>query len=354
MYPRMDIRLDGVLANLAVVQQMAQAQGIAITAVTKALAGYWPLVEALVGAGAQSIGEAHLKTLLEFADLPGEKWMIRLPMRSQVDDVVHCADVSLNSDLGTIAALSQSAIDQGRRHQVLIMVEMGDRREGVMPEDLAVVCRSVAMLPGVELAGVATEFGCVSDVVPSPQAMAWFAQLVADTQSSLGLEFDLVSGGSSNGLGLLAAGAMPGVVNHLRVGEALLTGRVANFGTPLPGAALDPFTLSAEIIEIGDKPSLPCGKRAPGALPVVDDPAFPDRGRRRRALVAVGKQDVGIHHLTPHDPDIIVEEGASDVFVADITDCRVDYRVGDILDFGVDYFAILPSMVSSFVEKRLV
>jgi predicted amino acid racemase len=354
VYPRVDIQVEGVLANFAAIRAAAEARGVALSLVTKALAGYQPLVERLIEAGATSLGEAHVHTLRKYDGLPVEKWMIRLPLISQAYDVVRHTDVSLNTELATIRALGAAAEDQSKRHKVVIMVESGDRREGVLPDRVVEVCVETSRVPGIELHGLGTEFGCVSDVVPSPDAMDQFARLVDEVETALGRTLPVISGGSSNGLGLLIDGQMPPRINHLRVGETILTGKIANFGTPLPGGSVSPFTLSAEIIEVVDKPSLPSGPRAPGQTPVDADPHFPDRGVRRRALVAVGKQDVGIHSLSPHDPAILIEEGSSDVFVADITDSATTYEVGDILTFAMDYFAILPAMVSEFVEKRLV
>ena len=353
MQPRVDINLEGVLRNYRVVRQLSGDHGSRLTVVTKGLTGYAPLVAALVEAGADSIGEAHLRTLKRYTDLVADRWMIRPPLISQAAEVVRHADVSLNSELATIQALGRAAAARQCTHQVVVMVEMGDTREGVMPEDLLGVCQQVCQFDGVSLLGVGTEFGCISDVVPSLKRVQELVSLVQETASRLGRTL-LISGGSSNCLGLLQTGVLPTAVNHLRIGETILTGRVANFGTPLTGGVLDPFTLSAEIVEVKEKPSQPSGPRPPGQLPITDDPRFPDRGRRRRALVAIGKQDVNIHHLTPHDPDVVVLDGSSDIFVADVTDCRTRYQVGDQLTFAMDYYAILPAMVSSFVEKRLV
>ena len=353
MQPRVDIHLEGVLRNFRVVRQLVADHGSRLTVVTKGLTGFAPLVEALVEAGADSIGEAHLRTLQHYGGLNAEKWMIRPPLISQAGEVVRVADVSLNSELATIEALGRAAVAQGRTHRVVVMVEMGDTREGVLAEDLYSVCSRAAGVAGVELLGVGTEFGCYSDVVPSQLAMLELVSIVDEIASRLGRTL-LISGGSSNGLGLLQDGLMPQEVNHLRVGETILTGRLANFLTPLRGAVLDPFTLSAEIIEVKEKPSLPTGCRPPGQLPIADDPHFPDRGIRRRALVAIGKQDVNIHHLTPTDPDVQILDGSSDIFVADVTDCERRYLPGDVLTFAMDYYAILPAMVSAFVEKRLV
>jgi predicted amino acid racemase len=354
MYPRVDIDLAGVLTNFRAVTALARARGVSIGVVTKALAGYRPLVEALVGAGATAIGEAHLHTLDRFADLPADKWMIRLPLPSQADQVVRLADISLNTERRTLAALGQAAVNQGKRHKVVLMVDLGETREGVVPEELVGLCQVAAATEGLELYGIGTELGCYSDIVPSAANMGQFADLVRQVEDALGVALPVASGGSSSALGMLAAGQLPAAVNQLRVGETILTGRVANFLTPLPGGVLDPFTLSAEIIEIQHKPSLPRGARVPGEVPIGDDPRFPDRGPRRRALVAIGKQDVGIDHLVPHDRAITLLGGSSDITIADLTDCDTAYQVGDILTFAMDYYAILPAMVSSFVEKNLI
>ena len=353
MFPRVEIDVDGIVQNFQVIRELAASHGVRLNVVTKALAGYRPLIDALVEAGADSIGEAHLSNLIMTTD-PVEKWMIRSPLPSQVANVVRYADVSLNTEVATIHALGEAAVSQGKIHRVIVMAESGDRREGVMAGELAGVCEEAARTLGVELYGIGTEFGCVSDVVPSRDAMEGFVASVQDAEDRLGIELPVVSGGSSNSLLMLQEGTLPARVNNLRVGESILTGRVANYRTPIPGCCLDPFTLSAEIIEVKKKPSQPVGPRAPGEIPVDSDPLFPDLGVRRRALVAVGKQDVGIQHLIPHDPMVQVLEGSSDVFVADVTDCTTRYRVGDILTFSMDYFAILPAMVSSFVEKKLI
>jgi len=353
MTPTVDIRIADVVQNLNAISALTAARGIGLTVVTKALVGYRPVVERLVDAGATSIAEARVETLRAYADLPVEKWLIRTPLMSQIDDTVRFADVSLNSEVYVIEALGRAAIQQGRTHKVVIMVDMGDRREGVMPDDAADICLRAASVPGIELLGVGTEFGCYSHVVPSEPALDQLCSLVSSIESNLGRPI-LVSGGSSNALHMLLQGTLPAAVNHLRVGESVLVGRVADYNTPIPGACPNPFTLRAEIIEIKSKPSKPVGLRVPGDVPVVDDPSFPDLGVRRRALMAVGKQDVDIRHLTPCDPRITVQEGSGDIFVVDLTDCGDEYSVGDELAFTMDYYSTLPAMVSGFVDKRIV
>ena len=354
MTPTVDIRIADVVQNLTTISALTATRGISLTVVTKALVGYRPVVERLVAAGATSIGEARIETLRAYADLPAEKWLIRAPLMSQIDDTVRFADVSLNSEITVIEALGRASVAQGRTHRVVVMVDMGDRREGVMPDDAVDVCLRAAAVPGIELLGVGTEFGCYSHVVPSAPAMDELTSVVRAIEAKMGRPLPVVSGGSSNALRMLMDGTLPAVVNHLRVGESVLTGRIADYNTPIPGACPDPFILRAEIIEIKEKPSKPVGLRVPGDVPVAADPNFPDLGVRRRGLVAVGKQDLDIRHLTPADPRITIHEGSSDVSIVDLSECGGEYAVGDELAFVMDYYSILPAMVAGFVNKVIL
>ena len=353
MNPWMEIRAGQAAHNFAVVRAAAAARGVRLGLVTKVVAGYRPLVERLVTAGADSIGEAHLATLAAYADLAVEKWMIRSPAPSQVDEVVRFADVSLVSEVATARALGTAALKQGRHHKVVVMVESGDRREGVLPQEAVRTCEQIDAISGVELIGIGTEFGCLSDVVPSPVAMQEFAQLAGQVEERLGRPLAVVSGGSSNALKMLVDGSLPPGINHLRIGESILTGRIVNYGIPLSDCFQDTITLTAELIEIKDKPSQPTGPRAPGEPPVATDSSYPDRGIRRRGLVAIGKQDTDIHGLTPLDPAVTIAGASSDVLVVDLTDSPTPYGLGDHISFRLDYAAILHAMVSPFVDKRL-
>ncbi|MCL1907466.1 MAG: alanine racemase [Propionibacteriaceae bacterium] len=349
-----DVRVDGILQNYEVITSLAQLQGIQCTTVTKVLAGYRPLLDVLLSAGAHSIGEAHLQALQGWSELPQEKWMIRAPVLSEVDQVVHYSDVSLNTEAATIKALGQAAQNQDKQHNIVLMVEVGDRREGIMPEDVVGLAQLVDHTPGVNLHGLGVALGCYGGIVPSLDNLGTLVDLVEQVESHVGFELAVVSGGSSSSIHMLQEGTLPKRINHLRVGEALFTGRITDYRTPVWGGFLDPCTLSAEILEIKDKPSQPSGPRVPGEVPADADPHYLDQGVRRRALVGVGRQDTAIKHLIPVDDKLQVLHGSSDVFVADITDCETHYRVGDRLYFSLDYHGILRAMVSPFVTKNLI
>jgi len=350
----MDIRVDGIIQNYEITRALASGSGIRLTAAIKGLGGYQPLIDCLLEAGVDSIAEAQLPNLVRLAGRSVEKWLIRLPPLSEVADIVRYADVSLNSELVTIQALGEAAVAQGRRHKVVVMVDLGERREGVMPDDVVAFAEAAARVDGVELYGLGASFGCFSGMAPSDDSLGVLVHVVDAVENALGVTLPVVSGGSSSAVKMLLEGRLPTRVNHLRVGETLLRGRVGDYETPVPGCCLDAFTLSAEILEIKNKPSRPSGTRVPGEVPIADDPRFPDEGVRRRALVGVGTQDTDLHHLFPVDDGVRVLGGSSDVLVADITESSCPYKVGDRMTFSLGYHAILRGMVSDFVEKNLI
>lgn len=75
------------------------------------------------------------------------------PGRHDIDDTVQLADISLNSSLTTMTALSEAAVRAGTRHGVIVMVDVGDLREGVWPDHLVDVVSSAAALPGIDVKG---------------------------------------------------------------------------------------------------------------------------------------------------------------------------------------------------------
>jgi predicted amino acid racemase len=209
-------------------------------------------------------------------------------------------------------------------------------------------------LPGIELYGIGANLSCLHDIVPDVVNMNLLATYAESIETHLGISLPVISGGSSSALRMLVDGTLPKRINHLRLGEAILLGNIVCYDEPYPSARQDIFTLSAGIIEVKDKPSLPYGQRAPGRVAVGEDPTLSDQGIRRRALVGIGKQDVRSEYLVALDPQITILGDTSDCLVADVTDCDRDYAVGDRVDFRLKYSGLVTAMASVYVTKELV
>ncbi|MEM3250484.1 MAG: alanine/ornithine racemase family PLP-dependent enzyme, partial [Thermoplasmata archaeon] len=80
-------------------------------------------------------------------------------------------------------------------------------------------------------------------------------------------------------------------------------------------------------------------------------PKHIDRGIRKRAILAIGKQDIEFDHLIPLDKDVQILGGSSDHMVVDVNES--EYEVGDIIQFYPFYPSILKFMCSKN-KKRYI
>jgi predicted amino acid racemase len=302
--------------------------------------------------GVTSLGESRLENVrrLRADGIDAPVMMLRLPPLSEVDDVVAAASLSLNSELSVLGALSAAAQRAGRRHPVMVMVDLGDLREGVWPDDLMPFLRQVLGMGGVELVGLGANLTCYGGVIPSEQNMTRLVRHVEAAEQSFGIRLPWISGGNSSALPLVAEGRMPARINHLRIGEAILLGRETVHREPWPGTHQDAFRLHAEVVECKTKPSVPVGFRTADAFGAR--PSFPERSDVERALVNVGREDIELPGLVPLDPRLRVMGASSDYLVVDVTGAAGAVRVGDELDFALGYGGLLAAMDSAYVEKR--
>lgn len=333
---------------------MCHAHGAQVACVTKVLCAHPAILPALAGAGADMLADSRLPNLkLISEELPGlPRLLLRPPAPGQVEDVVRYADYSLNSSLETVALLSRAAGALKKTHRVILMVDVGDLREGVWPDRIVALLCEAARLPNIEIAGLGTNLACYGGVIPTLENMQILIDCRDACRRASGLPLDLLSGGNSANLPLLSSGKMPAEINHFRIGEAILLGRNVLDRSPWPGTRQDGLRVVAEVIEIETKPSIPIGPRGQDAF--GNQVEFIDRGIRKRALLNLGRQDVVIDGLAPEDEGIIVLGGSSDHLVLDVSDARTALKVGDEVAFMPNYGALLAASTSPYVRKMAV
>jgi predicted amino acid racemase len=347
--PELVIDLRKIEDNARLISTRAKEQGIEIFGVGKGMAGPREVAEAILRGGAAGIGDSRLENLRAIGGGSNKTplMLLRLPELSRVQEVVSLADISLNSEKATCEALSRAAVARGCTHKVLLMVDLGDLREGVWPSDLMTLVRDVKELPNLEIYGVGTNLTCYGGVMPDEENLGRLVELSQDVAEYLGRPI-IVSGGNSSSIDLLFRGSIPAGVNNLRVGEGILLGREAIRRDPVPGAHIDTCFLRAEVIELKEKPSLPIGTVGLDAF--GHTPHFEDRGIRRRAILAVGRQDVDVGRLVPRQAGVIILGASGDHLVLDVGDAS-EMRVGDVLEFDMDYAGMLSASTSPYVRK---
>ncbi|MBQ5755247.1 MAG: alanine/ornithine racemase family PLP-dependent enzyme [Oscillospiraceae bacterium] len=351
MYPRVIVNREHLKENVRVMKALCEERGIQITGVTKVFRADPAIAAAYLEAGLTMLGDSRVANLKRLEGLQAEKWLIRPPMLSEVEDLVRYADASLNSEWEVIRAIAAAARRQGKCHKVVLMADLGDIREGYVDYDeLLEVAQKTEALEGVELYGLGVNLTCFSFIQSSTEKLTQLADLAEKAGQLVGRKLPIVSGGNSATVHLMLQGGVPAGVNCLRLGESLLFGKERAKYQYLPGTHRDVFTLECEIVEVKDKPSLPWGEV--GVDSYGNKPTFVDRGPcRRKAVCALGKQDFDVETTVPEDPGIIMLGASSDHLMLDITDSEKDYRVGDIVRLQLGYFSTMRAFTSEYVEK---
>ncbi|MDO5713725.1 MAG: ornithine racemase Orr [Tissierellia bacterium] len=352
MYPKLTVNLDVLRNNVKVLNTLLRDNGIDhFAGVTKVFCGNPKIAQAYLDGGVNYLADSRIQNLKRMKDLDAPKILLRLPQISEVDEVVEYADISFNSELLTLEALNQAAKDKGKKHNVVLMVDLGDLREGFYKEeDFYEAVEKVLKMDSLYLKGIGVNLTCYGAVIPTKEILSRLDDYKNGVKEKFGFDLEIISGGNSSSVYLLGKEDLP-FINNLRLGEVLILGTESAYGEVIEGTSKETWILEAEIIEIKDKPSVPTGEIGRDAF--GNEPTFVDRGIRTRALIALGKQDVANDSIYPVDQDIIVLGGSSDHTILDITDCKKEYKVGDKISFLLDYVGVLMCSTSEYVTKEI-
>ena len=358
--PTLIVDHDNLRYNMRTVVGWCKEAGIDVAGVIKATTGMATAALDYEECGARWIASSRLEQL-ERARAAGVKLpllMIRVPMISELEDMVRICDYSLQSSLDTLKALDEEALKQGKTHNVILMADLGDLREGIFEkEELVAVAEYVEnKLDSVHLAGIGTNLGCVGSVKPTEEKMLQLADLAEAIEEAIGRPLEIVSGGATSSLIPLFDGVMPKKINMLRIGALVFCGPTEDLRTCYGREEADvlsdeAFVLEAEVIETNTKPTHPIGELGVDAF--GQKPHYVDRGRRRRAILAIGRADYGdIGDLIPQLEGAEVTMASGDHTIVDIEDCKEFIRVGDIMRFKLRYSAILRLTTSENVTIK--
>jgi predicted amino acid racemase len=351
---RVIINLEHLRSNLLVVRKWMKARSASWTVVTKVLCGHSETLKALQIMGVRSIGDSRLENIRAveriIPDL--ESWYLRVPDLSSIGEVVSLADVSLNSEIEVIEALNDEARRQDKIHRIIIMIELGDLREGILPGTLMKFYQNVFELPNIDVLGIGANLGCLMGAVPNVDQ---FMQLIL-YRELLELKFQqkliMISGGSTAALPLMLEGKLPRAINHFRIGEAIFLGTDLIGGGTLEKLRDDVVLLEGEIAEIKEKGLVPMGETiAMQPFEQESDDDFAPGQRGFRALISVGQLDTDVSGLTPLNPDHKIAGASSDIMVINLGDNPEGLKIGDSIKFKVNYSALLRLMSGRYLDK---
>ena len=361
MYPRLVVDLKKLEQNLDAIAKITKDDGnCSVMVVTKGLGAdlemaklvaNHPKVDFMADSRVMNI-----KTYVDEAHKNGKKTvLLRLPMHSEVDEVVKYVDLSFNSELSTIRLLNEAAGKIGVKHNILFMIDMGDLREGIFFKDEELIFATVEEIlgmPNINLYGIGVNLTCYGAIIPKQDNLGELVAIAKKIEAKFGIKLEMISGGNSSSIYLIWKEGLPEGINNLRLGEAFLLGNDTAYGETIPGACHDALILEAQIIELQEKPSLPIGEVGKDAFGEV--PYYEDRGIIKRAILGVGKQDTDLGGMNPLDEKIEILGGSSDHTILDLTKSDTKYKVGDIIRFTLEYGAMLKLVTSKYVDRTYI
>lgn len=348
--PRLEIDLNVIESNTRILTGRLAKLGIRVLGVAKGACGLPGVARAMVRGGATGIGDSRIDNLsrLRESGVTEPFTLIRSPMLSQVRRATEVAECSVNTEPSVLVGLAREAERAGQVHRVVLMVEMGDLREGIAVDELADAAHAVSGLRGLNLEGIGTNLACHSGIVPDEQKMSELSDLAVQVERRIGRTLTTISGGNSANLNWAFRSGDVGRVNELRLGEAILLGTEPLTGDAVAGLGIDAFTLVGEVIEVRDKPVRPWGTHV--AMAFGDRTPPIGTGTIRQAIVALGRLDTVTDGLTP-PPGMTILGMSSDHLILNIG--QHSTAVGDEISFRLGYSALMRATSSPYVEVVL-
>ena len=323
---------------------------------TKLFCGNSDFLNEVINLGIGEVHDSRISNLKVIKKIDPETVTIYIkpPPKDAVPDVIKFADISLNTELSTLHELSDEATRQETTHKVIIMIEMGDLREGVMREDLIEFYEKVFRLPGIEVVGLGTNLNCLHGVMPDGDKLIQLALYKQIIELRFQKSIPLVSGGTTVTIPLLLRNQLPTGVNHFRVGEALFFGKNLFTDGVIEGMSDQVLELYTQIIEISEKPKVPMGDLGVNPQGKTTQVVEGDYGKTAyRAIIDIGVLDIQPDYLMPVDENITITDASSDMLVLDVGTNPQNYKVGDMIRFKLKYMGALGLMSSDYIDKKV-
>lgn len=341
--------------NYKFLHSLFQSKNIEWGVVSKILCGNKLFINEIINLGIKEIHDSRISNLKTIKEISPDVQTVYIkpPAKRSISKIVKYADVSFNTEIDTIKMLSEEAGKQNKIHKIIIMIEMGDLREGVMGDDLIAFYGDVLSLPNIEIRGIGTNLNCLSGVMPNQDKLIQLSLYKQLIEVKFNISIPWVSGGTSVAIPLILKNARPLAVNHFRIGEALFFANDLFTGKIIDGMESEVFKLYAEIIEITEKPTVPNGELGENvAGNTFETNKNQDLGSSSlRAILDIGLLDMQPQYITPDDDDIKMIDASSDMLVVDISNSENEYKIGDLISFKIRYMGALYLLNSNYIEK---
>jgi predicted amino acid racemase len=360
------IHVKKIQNNIKYLSEYFHAHNIKWSLVTKVFSGDKEFLKNVltndVIQNIDSVGDSRLTSLKNLKEVNPKLRTIYIkpPAKIYADDIVKYADVSLNTSFNTIEALNEAAKRADKIHQIIIMVELGELREGVIRTDLMNFYERVFHFTNVEVIGIGSNLGCMYGIAPSYDKLLHLSLYKELISTKFKRDLKYVSGGTSITLPLIENNTIPKDINHFRVGEAAFFGLSPFDNKPFKDLSIDTFEFAANIIELGEKNLVPDGIMSDANIGHSAELNLDDlNGTSIKAILDFGLLDLDEKDIEFIDTDLNYVGITSDMLVIDIgtnktKDGKKKYSIGDKVYFKPNYMGVARLLNSKFIAKKFI
>lgn len=348
-----------IIQNIGKINELMDKHNKEWSLVTKVLGGHKKTLEKVLNSEevlhTHSIADSRVSNLRNIKKVKKDivTMYLKPPAKSYIKSVVKYANISLNTDYNTIISLNEEAKNQGVQHQVIIMIEMGELREGVVREKFLDFYSKVFNLSNIEVIGLGTNLGCMYGIEPTYDKLIQLSLYEQLIEMRFQKDINLVSGGSSITLPLLSKGKLPKQVNHLRIGEAAFLGTTPLTNKKFDRLSTNAFEFLGNIVELEKKETVPDGVIGEGNVGHAEVIEENDKIEMEyKALVDFGVVDVDNQNITPKDKNVSFLGTTSDLTVYNLGKNTKHYKTGKTLTFKPNYMAVAQLMNSKYITKK--
>jgi predicted amino acid racemase len=307
-----------------------------------------------------SIGDSRLTSLKNLKEVNPDMRTIYIkpPAKIYADEIIKYADISLNTSFTTIRALNEAAKKSNKIHQIIIMVELGELREGVKRTELMSFYEKVFQLSSIDIIGIGSNLGCMYGIEPTYDKLLQLSLYKELISAKFNKDLKYISGGTSITLPLIENDEVPKDINHFRIGEAVFFGISPLDNEQFKELSIDTFEFTANIIELEEKKIVPDGIISDGNIGHSADFDKEDLTVTSiKAILDFGLLDVDQKDIEFIDTELEYVGITSDMIVIDIGENKTKeggnkYKIGDKIHFKPNYMAVARLLNSKFIGKQ--
>ncbi|PTE74740.1 alanine racemase [Staphylococcus devriesei] len=326
-----DINLSKIAYNAEMLRSLLEEQDIQLTPVIKCVAGDTQIIETLIQLGFNHFADSRLENITTTTSEKINYLLLRPTAKNQYEELIKTVKISMQTEIETIRQLNEMAARLNDKHQVMLMIDWKDGREGILTYNVLEYIREIIAMKHIQLVGIAFNFMCFKSMAPTEDDIYAMNQFVGAIENELGFRLKIISGGNSSMLPQLMYNDL-GCINELRIGETLFRGIDTTTFQPMPRLYQDAITLEAEIIEI--KPRV-----------ISTNQCY------LQAILDIGYIDTYIEKIIPINDKVKIIGATSDHLMVDL-DNQDFYQVGDTMQFSLEYEALSQVMYQQRLTKR--